>query len=425
MVKLTADDKLCYAGLSRTRWTLLALGLLMCPALGCSRTPNAAEIEQITALGGRVATDPFDKSVVKVWLSGTDADDEDMEVVTRLTKLRELHIGGTQVTNEGIKQLTALSKLQTLDVADTSIDDAGIANLQNLTALIRLGIGKTKITDAALNSLTSLPHLRELGVEGTAITDAGMPTLTKITRLRALNLDETNVTIVGVEKLRGLTALQELHLAGTAVDDRAVKTLSGMTSLKTLVMLRTGLSRVGGAAIRKALPKLSMNWPPPPAPKPVAVNGVIRIKAGSATPFKDSSGNMWQAELGFVGGNVARCDPNKTIANTKDPGLYRLGHFGMSSFNCDVPNGMYLAKLHFAETSYPGIRDAGQRVFSLNVQGHEFKDFDVWKKAGGPHRAYVETVLVEVTDRDFKITFTKKTDSPLISAIELVPQTDN
>ena len=53
----------------------------------------------------------------------------------------------------------------------------------------------------------------------------------------------------------------------------------------------------------------------------------------------------------------------------------------MDSFSA-VPNGKYVAKLHFAET-YEGISGEGQRVFTFNVQGHEFKDFDVWKKAGG------------------------------------------
>ncbi len=50
-----------------------------------------------------------------------------------------------------------------------------------------------------------------------------------------------------------------------------------------------------------------------------------------------------------------------------------------------VPNGKYIANLHFAET-YEGITGEGQRVFSYNVQGHEFKDFDVWKKAGAKLR---------------------------------------
>jgi hypothetical protein len=154
----------------------------------------------------------------------------------------------------------------------------------------------------------------------------------------------------------------------------------------------------------------------------VSADGVIRIKAGSSTPFKDSSGHTWQAELGFSGGDVIDRDPNTQIANTKDPGLFLSEHYGMDSFSCKIPNGKYLAKLYFAET-FDGITGPGERVFSFNVQGHEFKDFDVWVKAGGPNRAYVETVPVEVTDGIFRITFTSNVENPEINAIELIPQT--
>jgi len=159
----------------------------------------------------------------------------------------------------------------------------------------------------------------------------------------------------------------------------------------------------------------------PAAPAAAIVQGVIRIKAGSSEPFKDSSGNVWQAEQGFSGGDVVEHDSSLAIANTKDAGLFQSEHYGMDSFSCAVPNGKYIAKLYFAET-YDGITGPGQRVFSFNVQGHDFKDFDVWVKAGGPNKAYVETVPVEVTDGKFKITFTSNIENPQINAIEIVPQ---
>ena len=149
-------------------------------------------------------------------------------------------------------------------------------------------------------------------------------------------------------------------------------------------------------------------------------DGVIRIKAGSSAPFKDSSGNVWQAETGFDGGDSAE-RPELAIANTKDQGLYQSEHYSMNSFSCKLANGKYVAKLHFAET-YDGITEAGQRVFSFNVQGREFKDFDVWVKAGGPSKAYIETVPVEVTNGEFKIVFTPNIENPEINAIEIIPQ---
>lgn len=116
-----------------------------------------------------------------------------------------------------------------------------------------------------------------------------------------------------------------------------------------------------------------------------------------------------------------RDDAGTTIAGTKDPELYASERWGMRSFTREVPNGRYTAKLHFAET-YSGIRGEGGRVFSFALHGKEFEDFDVWKRAEGARRAYVESVEVEVTDGEFRIDFTRKVENPAIKAIELLPR---
>jgi alpha-N-arabinofuranosidase len=148
--------------------------------------------------------------------------------------------------------------------------------------------------------------------------------------------------------------------------------------------------------------------------------GVIRIKAGKSEPVKDAEGNAWQADQGFEGGQTIE-RPDIQLANTRSPDLYRAERYSMDSFSWPVPNGKYVVKLHFAET-FEGITGPGQRVFSFNVQGREFKDFDVWVKAGGFLKAYVETVPVEVTDGKIKVTFTPKVENPQICAIEIIPQ---
>ncbi len=161
------------------------------------------------------------------------------------------------------------------------------------------------------------------------------------------------------------------------------------------------------------------------APAPTATASpaqTVRIKAGRSEPVKDAEGNVWLADQGFEGGETIE-RPDIQIANTTSPDLYRAEHYSMDSFSWPVPNGNYVVKLHFAET-FDGINGPGERVFSFNVQGHEFKDFDVWVKAGGPFRAFVETVPVEVTDGKIKITFTPKVENPQICAIEIIPQKD-
>lgn len=174
------------------------------------------------------------------------------------------------------------------------------------------------------------------------------------------------------------------------------------------------------APVAVAAPAQAVAPAQPAAAQVVPAYGkTFRFKAGSTTAFTDSSGNVWLPDQGFDGGDMVE-RPETAIANTKDPGLYQSEHYSMNSFSCKVPDGKYTAKLHFAET-FEGIGGPGERVFSFNCQGHEFKDFDVFVKAGGAARAYIESVPVEVTNGVFKIDFTSNVENPQINAIELIP----
>ena len=147
---------------------------------------------------------------------------------------------------------------------------------------------------------------------------------------------------------------------------------------------------------------------------------IIRIKAGQSASYTDANGHVWLPEEGFEGGSTTDHDSATVVTGTKDPGLFLSEHYSMDAFSYKLANGKYVAKLYFAEM-YEGIAGPGERVFSFNVQGQEFKHFDVWVKAGGHNRAYVETVPVEVTNGEFHIGFTPEVENPEINAIEIIP----
>jgi len=177
------------------------------------------------------------------------------------------------------------------------------------------------------------------------------------------------------------------------------------------------------AAQPEGTPPVTLAAPAAPTPAPPDPNKpqpIVRIKAGSTDPVKDSEGNTWLADQGFRDGDTTT-RPELKIANSTSPSLYLSERYGMTSFSYPVRNGKYVVKLYFAET-YEGITGPGQRVFSINVQGHELKDFDIWAKAGGGARAYVESVPVEVTDGNVHITFTPSVENPEINGIEIIPQ---
>ena len=153
---------------------------------------------------------------------------------------------------------------------------------------------------------------------------------------------------------------------------------------------------------------------------PVSARSAIRINAGATTPLTDASGNAWLPDQGFTEGEVSDRGNDLTIANTKDPALYRTERYSMTAFSQPLPNGKYVVKLHFAET-YEQVTAAGERVFTFDVEGKVVKDFDVFARAGGGRKAYVETVTIEVADGKLDIVFTSQVQNPTINGIEIIP----
>ncbi|AOS43221.1 Di-glucose binding within endoplasmic reticulum [Lacunisphaera limnophila] len=152
---------------------------------------------------------------------------------------------------------------------------------------------------------------------------------------------------------------------------------------------------------------------------PALAADAIRIRAGTTQDHTDESGVVWLADQGFSGGDTIDRTGLK-VAKTSTPSIYTTERYGMGGFSRALANGKYTVKLHFAET-YEGIYGKGERVFSFNVEGKEFKDFDVTARAGAVLTAYVETVEVEVTDGKLDITFTSQIENPEINALEIIP----
>jgi hypothetical protein len=205
-------------------------------------------------------------------------------------------------------------------------------------------------------------------------------------------------------------------------------------SVKPVAPAAASASTTPGAPAAPSAPKTPVAPTTPATPAVPAVPGTpaasvnppalalappVRINAGSFSSFKDSEGNTWLPDQSFIGGETVE-RPELDIANTKDPIIYRAERYSMTGFSYPVPNGKYTVKLHFCET-FEGIMGPGERVFSFNVEGHDFKDFDIWVKTGGHLRAYIETVPVEVTDGKLDVTFTPKVENPQINGIEILP----
>lgn len=159
---------------------------------------------------------------------------------------------------------------------------------------------------------------------------------------------------------------------------------------------------------------------PPPSLTPTLVpnGGSARVELGGTSSYTDSVSNVWTPDAGCSGGGGIVDRGNIAIANTVDDRIYQTEHWGMTNCVYNVASGSYTVKLHFAET----IRtSAGQRVFSVNVEGQALNNLDVFAQAGGMNTALIKTFVVNVTDGQLTITFTPSVDQPEINGVEILP----
>src|SRR5262245_42532077 len=55
----------------------------------------------------------------------------------------------------------------------------------------------------------------------------------------------------------------------------------------------------------------------------------LRIDSAASAAYTDTSGNLWQADTGFIGG-IAGNHGNISIANTSDPRIYQTERYKLT-----------------------------------------------------------------------------------------------
>lgn len=155
---------------------------------------------------------------------------------------------------------------------------------------------------------------------------------------------------------------------------------------------------------------------------------LYRVNCGDTKEYVDQAGDKWLpdqdfkegAQYGAVGGlTITRT--GLTVGCPRAPHVFITEHYSMSKYQFAVPNGKCAVRLYFCET-YSGITKAGERVFTVKVQGKEaLKDLDVLKEAGGFAKPLVKDVRdVAVTDGKLVIEFVPKVQNPEINGIEIL-----
>lgn len=183
----------------------------------------------------------------------------------------------------------------------------------------------------------------------------------------------------------------------------------------------------GEARAGKAAPVSAM--PVPAALRPAAaVEGAIRIMAGSpAKEYTDASGAVWGADRYFNGG-AAHTTPLRPIARTKDATIFLKSREGDFRYDVPLKPGVYEMRLFFAETNYgEGNVDGGgetSRLFDVAVNGRTALEyFDVISDAAGPNTADVRVFkdVEPAADGELHLQFISRKAFAFVNGIEIVP----
>ena len=236
-------------------------------------------------------------------LSGRSLTKADITALTALAHLKRLDLHDSSVSDADLEGLAGLKEVEYVDLSCTRattsdkprITDAGLKQLSQWPRLRTLNLLGNPITDAGLAHLKSLPKLESLQLAATRVTGAGLKGLSQ---LRWLRLDATPITDEGLRSVAGLTDLGQLYLDGTSVSDAGLRHLQGISRLRVLNLHGTKVTAEGIAALRLALPFLTVGTDATlsVAGAQATSNGPVAVEAHES-PVAQEFGNVHEATL--------------------------------------------------------------------------------------------------------------------------------
>ncbi|HWB97766.1 MAG TPA: hypothetical protein VG672_13725, partial [Bryobacteraceae bacterium] len=177
--------------------------------------------------------------------------DAGLEEIAGLAHLRELVLRQSGIRGHS---LGPFHELRALDVTLTPLDDEGFSHVRDMPHLQRLWAGDTLITDRGLDAIAGLAELEDLDLHGSRVSDSGLSSLRRLTGLRKLNLMGTEITDAGLAQLAGLTRLEELNLYRTRVTNAGLDRLKQLAALRQVDLRYTRATQAGVSDLHAALP---------------------------------------------------------------------------------------------------------------------------------------------------------------------------
>jgi hypothetical protein len=189
------------------------------------------------------------------WLA-FDANDDAMEYIGAMPRLRFLGAQDTMTTDDGWVALSASQSLEFIwGRRCYNLRSRGFTALSTMPALRALSVSCKNVDDSAIARLPSFPSLRELMPMD--VPNEGFRHIGRCDRLESLVLMYCrDTTDRATEHVAGLASLKNYFASYTMVSDRTPEILAGIVSLETIGLSAIpGITNAGIAALAR-LPRL-------------------------------------------------------------------------------------------------------------------------------------------------------------------------
>ena len=132
-------------------------------------------------------------------LTGSDIDDQQLQMVAGIASLRAVYLNRTRIGDRGMGELARLQKLKVLEVANTNVTDEGIKTIGVCRDLYWVVLADVNVTDACIETFRTLDKMEFLDLDGTDVSDAGIRRMSGRLSLKYLRVCRTRCTMAGVD----------------------------------------------------------------------------------------------------------------------------------------------------------------------------------------------------------------------------------
>ncbi len=190
---------------------------------------------------------------------------EQLKTLSSHPTLESLILEGSNVTNEGLRWVGKMKELRSLAIRGEPIDGTGLKHLARLPKLVAFELAG-RVDDDTLAGLSGLSSVRFLDLTG-QMTDLGLAQLAPLKSLNALRVGRSNVEGTGLKHLcpdtlrklqlwtrmsdEGLIAvgrfhgLRKLDCSDSPVSDKGIEGLRDIHKLEWLVARHTNINGAG------------------------------------------------------------------------------------------------------------------------------------------------------------------------------------